>query len=205
MRTSSIKTIFKVAYTITVMMLTLMGCVMKPMSEKVKDSSVKWNGGFEYVRDGLPVNWLFYTEKTINGKKHGSIDVPATDFDLIIDTVDYREGRQSLKFVVRQCGSAGEWHSPGFCDEFEVDGDRKYMVTFWVKNNGSEFELKAGAVKAMGGAGYETIRLEKDIKEWQKLEIPCTVPAGMRLRINVNVLRPGTFQIYGISFREMKS
>lgn len=205
MSTSLIKTKLKIIIPIAVMVLTLQGCIMKPMSEREKDTTIKWNGGFEYVRDGLPVNWLFYTEKTINGKKHGSIDVPATDFDLIIDTVDYKEGRQSLKFVVRQCGSAGEWHSPGFCDEFEVDGDRKYMVTFWVKNKGSECELKAGAVKAMGGAGYETIHLDKDIADWQKFEIPCSVPAGMRLRINVNVLRPGTFQIDGISFREMKS
>ena len=63
------------------------GCTK--MSESVLDESTGMNGGFEVTESGLPVNWLVYTPRT----------VPTGDFDVVIDTAEYRSGRQSLKFV----------------------------------------------------------------------------------------------------------
>jgi hypothetical protein len=44
-------------------------------SEYREDAGAGLNGSFETVRDGLPVNWYFYTADTAGG-----------DFDIAIDT-----------------------------------------------------------------------------------------------------------------------
>ena len=62
----------------------LLGC--DQMSESVTDDSAGMNGGFEITEDDLPVNWVVYTPATI----------PTGDYDLVIDTVEYKEGKQSL-------------------------------------------------------------------------------------------------------------
>ena len=94
----------------------LLGC--EKMSESVLDESVGLNGGFEVTKNGLPVNWLVYTPATI----------PTGDYDLVIDTVEYKEGKQSLKFVVRDCAPTGGWHSPGFSKEYEATSGVVYLV-----------------------------------------------------------------------------
>ena len=101
----------KVVLKLAILLITLlMGCnqIFKPMSEQVTDETAGMNGSFEYIQSGLPVNWLFYTPKT----------VPEGDFEIVIDTIEFAEGRQSLKFIVRECSANGGWHSPGFCSEF---------------------------------------------------------------------------------------
>ena len=67
------------------------------MSEHVKDEFVGMNGGFEHVRSGLPINWLVYSPSTI----------PTGDYELIIDRDDFKEGQQSLRFLVHECSPTG--------------------------------------------------------------------------------------------------
>ena len=74
---------------IIIAIITLHGCTR--MSEIIEDSSAGMNGSFEYSKSGLPVNWLLYTPNT----------VPEGDFDIIIDTAEFKDGKQSLKFLVR--------------------------------------------------------------------------------------------------------
>ena len=47
-----------------VLMLMLSGCIQ--MSEEETDASAGLNGGFEVSKNGLPVNWLVYTPKTVS-------------------------------------------------------------------------------------------------------------------------------------------
>jgi hypothetical protein len=75
---------------------TSTGC-FKKTSESVEDESAGMNGGFEVTRSSLPVNWLVYAPTTI----------PQGDYELIIDTVDPKEGKQSLKFLVQECLPTG--------------------------------------------------------------------------------------------------
>ena len=77
---------------ITVLAIGLL-CGCSPMSEFVMDKNAGVNGSFEIVKSGLPVNWLIYTPRTVE----------TGDFDLIIDTTEFKDGRQSLHFAVREC------------------------------------------------------------------------------------------------------
>ena len=82
--------------------ISLVAC--SQMSEQIQDKSAGLNGGFEVSKNGLPVNWLMYTSKT----------VPNADFEIILDKKDFKEGSQSLRFDVKKCEDIGGWKSPGF-------------------------------------------------------------------------------------------
>ena len=109
---------------IIVGLILLSGCTR--MSEQIRDKTAGMNGSFEITKSGLPVNWLVYTPKTI----------PEGDYDLIIDTMEYKEGKQSLKFLVRECSPIGGWYSPGFCYKYPVDPGEIFRISFWIRNNG---------------------------------------------------------------------
>src|SRR5712692_3845801 len=117
-----------------------------PMSETFVDKAAGMNGSFEVTKSGLPVNWHFYTKKT----------VPSGDFDILIDTKEFKDGKQSLKFAVRACSGTGGRLSPGFSQEFEAKPGETYKVSFWVKNDGSEFIVRVGGVSAFKGE-YKTV------------------------------------------------
>ncbi len=116
------------------------GC--SPMSKTYYDAAAGMNGSFEVTKSGLPVNWLLFTPETVEN----------SDFDLIIDSSEYKDGKQSLKFLVRKCDAQGEWYSPGFCKEYEAVPGESYVISFWVKNNGCEFFIKIGGVSAFNGS-----------------------------------------------------
>ncbi len=163
------------------------------MSESV---TTGYNGGFEVTKSGLPVSWYFYTPRT----------VPNADFDILMDKMDFKEGEQSLKFVVRKCESTGGRLSPGFFNEFKIDGfDRPgpfetkpgetYKISFWAKNAESEFVLKARGVSALEGDKGVEIRSKESFNEWRRFECRYTIPPKMWLRLELNVVQPGTFWI----------
>ncbi len=174
---------------------TLMACA--PMSEHIKDSSVGLNGGFEIVRDGLPVNWLLYTPKT----------VADADFSISLDTRTYREGSQSLKFSVEKCSPSGGWRSPGFTNEFfsvgKYSGPARYRLSCWVKNDGALFRISAGAVSEKSGAMHTLIEENGPIDEWKFLEWDVEIPAQRWLRLELNVVQPGTFWIDDIRVEKL--
>ncbi|MBM3436712.1 MAG: hypothetical protein FJY07_10910, partial [Bacteroidetes bacterium] len=165
------------------LMIGFSGCsqVFKPMSEFVEDKHAGMNGGFEHTNSGLPVNWLLYTPKT----------VPDGDFEMVVDTSEFIEGRQSLKFIVRSCSSNGGWHSPGFCNQFEAKPGITYRVSFWVKNHDSSFMVRVGGISASTGQ-YETIvKSGEAIDPWKLYEYNYSIPEKMNsIRFEVNILQP---------------
>lgn len=170
----------------------LVGCnqIFKPMSEQVTDKHAGMNGGFEYTKSGLPVNWLMYTPKT----------VPDGDFDIEIDTIDFVEGKQSLKFIVRACSADGGWHSPGFCNEFPAEPGQKFMIGFWVKNKETHFLIRIGGIGLSFGQYEPIVNTDETIDTWRKFEYNYTIPEKMSaIRMEVNILKPGIFWIDGIS------
>lgn len=170
-------------------------CGCNQMSESVLDESAGMNGGFEITRSGLPVNWVVYTPKVL----------PTGDYDLIIDTVEYRAGKQSLKFVVRQCSPDGGWHSPGFSSEYAATPGTIYTVGFWVKNDGAEFRAKIGGVTATQGRYDTIVRSTEAIGTWKHYEHDYTLPQGFdRVRFELNILRPGTFWIDEVTISGIK-
>jgi len=169
---------------IIIAIITLHGCTR--MSEIIEDSSAGMNGSFEYSKSGLPVNWLLYTPNT----------VPEGDFDIIIDTAEFKDGKQSLKFLVRACSPVGGWYSPGFCNEFGAGLGETYRVSFWVKNEGCHFTVKIGGVSPSSGEYDTMVDSHEAIKSWQLYEYRYTIPQHMSaIRIEVNILQPGSFWI----------
>jgi len=156
------------------------GCTR--MSESIEDETAGVNGGFEIVRDGLPVNWQVYSPAT----------VPDADFDLILDTVDFHSGKQSLEFDVRECVCGGGWHSPGIANEYDIVEGSSYRVGFWAKSNGASFTAVVGGVTAFEGEFETMVESSGAISEWTHFEHEFTVPPGNpRLRIQISVKSPG--------------
>jgi len=169
---------------IAIAAMTSSGCTK--MSESILDKAVGMNGGFEVVERGLPVNWLVYTPATI----------PTGEYDLIIDTVEYQSGKQSLKFAVRECSSVGGWHSPGFAKEYKATPGVTYTIGIWVKNDAAEFVATIGGVSAFEGESETIVRSGETIATWKHFEHEYTMPQEFdRLRFEINVVRPGTFWI----------
>ena len=156
------------------------------MSETVENESAGLNGDFEITESGMPVNWIFYTPKT----------VPDSDFDLVIDREEFKSGKQSLKFVVRECSTTGGRLSPGFTREVAAEPGATYRVSFWAKNHGSELRFILGGVSAWEGKYGEEARISEPIEEWKRMEYEFRMPEDYeRLRLELNVLKPGTFWI----------
>lgn len=181
--------------TAIVVTILLYGCTK--MSETIRDESAGINGGFEVVKSGLPVNWLFYTAETI----------PTGEYDLIIDTNDFKEGSKSLQFSVQECSATGGWHSPGFSQQFYAIPGEKYKISFWIKNDGCEIFAKVGGVSPFEG-DYDTIIKTKEKKDnWIKIEYYYSMPSDEdydNIRFELSILQPGTFWIDDIKIEDVK-
>lgn len=155
-------------------------------SQSEHDDSAGMNGGFEVVKNGLPVNWLFTAES--NDKSN--------DFDVVSDSVEFKEGKRSLRFSVRRCSPEGGWKSPGFGNEFfgsgEFVGPAVYLVSVWVKNSGANARFLVGKVDEKNEYQYP---FDQKIgrSPWQKLEYKIFVEKGSRLRVELEILSAGVF------------
>ena len=173
--------------TLTLGLLVLTGCMQ--MSEKETDKSAGLNGGFEVTKNGLPVNWLMYTPNTVRDG----------EFKIIFDKTVFKEGKQSLRFDVLNCNSTGGLHSPGFTNEFfdsgTFRGEGIYKLSFWIKNDGSKYRITAGGVAPMEGEMKILIESNQQVENWKYLEYEISVPKDWHLRMQLNILQPGTFWI----------
>lgn len=175
----------------TAILLMSFGC--NQMSEQIVDETAGDNGGFEVVQNGLPVNWLMYTPNT----------VPEAEFNILLDTVDFQEGSQSLKFKVERCSNLGGWKSPGFTNEFNVDKGSNYNFQFWIKNTDAEFKVMAGGVSAMEGNMKTLVQTSESFNQWKQFDFSIPISEEYTtLRIEVNILKPGTFWIDNIKIQK---
>ena len=177
-----------------VALVPLLSCTR--MSEQIRDKAAGMNGSFEISKSGLPVNWLVYTPET----------VPKGDFDIIIDTTEYKDGKKSLKFLVRECLSVGGWWSPGFCNEYPALPGEIYKISFWIKNHESEFFIQIGGVSANRGEYDTIVKSQETLDTWQLFEYYYTIPEKMKaIRIELNILQPGTFWIDDLMIEKVGS
>lgn len=167
------------------------GCFQ--MSEIEGDPSAGLNGGFEVSSNGLPVNWFMYTPKT----------VPRSDFKIVLDNNNFKEGSQSLKFEIKNCRATGGWLSPGFTKEFLGQGYGKFKVSFWIMNDTSEFIMTFSGVTTKSGGDEISIRSNENMPEWTRFEERIEVLEGQWLRVNLNVFKPGNFWIDDLNIEQI--
>ncbi len=155
-------------------------------SESIEDESVGMNGGFEHTQSGLPVNWLVYSPSTI----------PTASYELIFDRADFKEGKQSLKFLIQQFTPTAGWHSPGIAQEYPAIPGESYLISFWIKNEGCEYVVTAGGVAAKTSQ-YETVDSSKETTDsWKLVEHPITIPQQYEnIRFELSIRSPGSLWI----------
>lgn len=172
---------------ITASILLINGC--NQMSETVVDEQAGMNGSFEYSKSGLPVNWGLYTPKT----------VPEGDFDIMTDTTEFIDGKQSLKFKVRACAPDGGWYSPGIYQEFTVDPDKTYLVSWWIKNEDCEYRVILKSIEdyaKRNGSTFQSPQSKDTVGSWQKFESRGILSKNQnRLRFELSIVGPGTLWI----------
>ena len=118
----------------------------------------------------------------------------------ILDKTDF-QGRiaQSLRFDVRSCNSTGGWGSPGFTNEFEeigkFEGEGDYKLSFWIRNEGSKYRVNAGGVSPFKGHMKTLVESSESSEEWTFYEFDIHVPEENHLRMELNILQPGTLWI----------
>ncbi|HAQ18650.1 MAG TPA: hypothetical protein DCR40_05360 [Prolixibacteraceae bacterium] len=179
-----------------VIMVTVFLNSCDQMSESIIDKSIGTNGSFEHAKNGLPVNWFLYTPKTV---QTGS-------FDIITDTTEFKDGKQSLKFLVRECSAMGGRLSPGFFQEFhETKPGETYKVSFWIKNRGSEFIVKIYGVSDMKGEDGHVLKSKETFDTWRLFEYLYTIPPKVWIRFEMNILQPGSFWIDDIKIERVKN
>lgn len=177
-------------------------------SEWEKDKKAGNNLSFEFSKNGLAQNWYFKTPKVINNRSRSG---KVVDFDLVIDTLDAKEGKQSLKYVVRHCEADKEHmkehaYYPGFFKEIDVTPGANYVIKFWVKNKGTQFEIRTSAVKEMGGkpCPVQAFKGVENFTQWTPITLQQRICDDMKfLRIEVDVQSEGVFQIDAISITKL--
>ena len=186
MRNSLLKVIRNATFILGISLIVA-GC--HQFSEMEKDPSAGLNGSFEISKNDLPVNWPMYTPNT----------VPDSDFEIVLDKSVFTEGSQSLRFDVNSCSAGGGWGSPGFTNEFfdigKFNGEGTYKLSFWIKNDGTKYRVKAGGVSPLEGDMRTLVESDKQLDEWKFYEYTINVPKGRHLRMELNVLNPGTLWI----------
>jgi len=164
----------------------LVGAGCSPSSKQVEDPSVGMNGGFEHTRSGLPINWIVYTPDAV---REGSCEV-------LLDDEDFKEGGQSLHFLVRDCSAEGGWHSPGITQEFPVTPGATYAIRFWIKSEGCAWTVSIGGVAAKTGEYERLESSEFPAVAWREVEREYTVPPDFqRLRLELSITSPGNLWI----------
>lgn len=162
------------------------------------------NLGFETLENHQPVNWFFKTERVINNmSKAGDV----VDFDMTADSIDCKEGRRSIRYLIRKCDSSREnmrlyAYYPGFFNEFDAEPGATYRVGFWVKSDSCEFEIRTSAVREHGGGYCESKSLHsyQRLAVWTRYSLEQTICPTMRyLRFELDVRSAGLFQIDGLT------
>ena len=133
----------------------------------------------------MPANWYIYAPASY---KKG--------YDLIFDTVDAKEGRQSLKILINEVEQTHyEWAKPGFFGAIDATIGDQYIISFWIKNSNCDFKVKV-ASEAEGMHSEKIVRTNETFGEWKYFEYKYTVPEPFpNVRFEVNIFSPGSFWI----------
>jgi len=175
------------------MLMILAGC--KPGSIAIKGYDCKMNGSYETLNTGLPANWWYYAMETVQ----------KGDFDILSDSLIYKEGKRSLKFQVRECESTGGRLSPGYFGEFKVKPGEIYRISFWVINSGCDSKVSVGTgMEGNPGPSETILKTREAFSEWKYFDYIFAIPlANDNIRFEANILSAGTIWFDAIRIEGM--
>ena len=175
------------------LLLAALGCFKT--STVSRNVAVDSNGGFENGSAGKPTNWHVY-HKAMRGRKA----------DLQLDTEDFREGRQALKFVVNTTAGRAGWESPGVFQEIKVEAGCVYRVSYWLKNNQCRFRVNVNPVREDAPRQPVVVLTEEGVGgEWTEYSSLCSTRDGEQLiRFELNITGPGVLWLDGIVIQEVE-
>ena len=170
-----------------------------------------FNGGFEVVKKGLPVNWYLYGPKIIeNG-----------DVKIELDTEDFVEGKKSLKLIAHKADPVGGNRSAGLFQVRSAKTGKPYKVSFWLKNQGCTVRIKIKNERGHSHRGLTEAEkkdraahppITKTLGEeetgtdtWRQFEYIYVVPeTDGTIRFELNVIEAGTLWIDDVRIEEDK-
>ena len=178
---------------VLITLLSVVSLGFAKMSESIRKPSVGMNGGFEHTKSNLPVNWIVYSPSTI----------PTGNYELSFDTKDFKEGKQSLKFLVHECSATGGWHSPGITQEYPAQPGESYLISYWVKNDGCSYTVTAGGVDAKT-SHYKTMDSSHDSSQsWRFIKHEFKLPRKYkRVRFELSIRSPGSLWIDDVKIEQ---
>ena len=181
---------------VAVFVLWAAGCAG---SVKKTDKTAGFNGSFEITKSGLPANWAIYPPS-----------IKSEDAELVLDTTDAKDGKQSLKFVIHkcpECSESGGWHCPGIFQEKPAISEKSYKVSFWLKNQGCKFKVRLESIIAIRDYADSKTVLDTNetFDDWRRYEYMHTIcKDGTSFRFELNILSPGTLWIDDIRVEEVQ-
>ncbi len=156
-----------------------------PLSKDYTDRAAGDNGSFEVAKNGLPANWLLYTQETAGSGR----------FTVAADEVVAHTGKRSLKIAVLQCSAEGGRFSPGLAHEYDA-APGNYEITYWTKNSGARYKVQVTGVTAMDRRQGPVEQQFPQTTDWTKHTLHYQFPANMkRIRFELNVLSAGTLWV----------
>ena len=173
--------------------LTLSGCLVK-MSECETDTEAGANGGFEKVKNMLPLNWMVNTPNTTG---EGS-------FTWCFDSSEVKEGVQSYKCTVLSCSNKGGRFSPGIAQEFKAKSGDTYRIKCWIKQQNCAYRINISGVSATESSAGPFLQTVEATSDWKEFQYEFTLPSGRNaLRVEFTVLSPGTWWIDGFTIQKI--
>ena len=154
-----------------------------------KDESAGFNGDFEIVENGYPVNWVFLSKESIENKS----------YEVILDSQIVKSGKHSLKFLVHSVNdnSLEMYYNPGMFN-FHIDGSpgETFKTSFWVRNEGCRFIAKINSQEHPLEYEENIVQTKDSIKEWKLFEYEYTIPPEYKsFGFYINIIEPGSFWI----------
>ncbi len=179
--------------------LSVSGCVVPGTG--VHDPTIGYNGDFEIVQSGMPVNWNL-----------SRYPIKADEMKVTIDTENSISGNQSLKIIVNEFDSKNRW-KPFLFQTREANEGKLYEISFWLRNENSKVLVEIGyegKYYMFGGPSETEIqdyaahpRIAKILgegetgkSEWRHFRYRYTVPEiDGSIRFELKFLQVGTLWI----------
>ena len=122
--------------------------------------------------------------------------IPTGNTELSLDKVDFKEGKQALKFIVDDCSATGGRHSPGITQEYRAKPGTSYKISFWIKNNDCDYVVSAGGVDAKTAQLKTVDSSQEPTGTWKFVTHELSLPRRFRrIRFELSIRSSGILWI----------